>query len=200
MGFPGKLDAVVGNALTIAYTATTDVPTVLNLTNHTYFNVAGSGTILDHVVAISAECFTPVNDALIPLGEVRTVADTPFDFRQPMAIGARINADDEQLRIARGYDHNYVLGDGPSDAPRLAARVVAAGLDVAACAERSKRRRVADRASDGLARASGGEIGKGSLKTDRRLITTIGILAALARWPPVVPVLACADLGVSRLS
>ena len=93
MGFPGKLEvtvryAVVGNALTIEYAATTDAPTVLNLTNHAYFNLAGSGTILDHVVTIPADRFTPVDDALIPLGEMRTVAGTPFDFREPMAIGA----------------------------------------------------------------------------------------------------------------
>jgi aldose 1-epimerase len=132
-GFPGTLRvtvryAVTGNALAIDYTATTDAPTVLNLTNHAYFNLAGSGDILGHVVSIPAERFTPVDAALIPTGELRPVAGTPFDFRTPMAIGARIDADDAQLRVDPGYDHNFVLGEAPSATPRLAARVQEAGL------------------------------------------------------------------------
>ncbi len=132
-GFPGRLEvtvryAVENSALTIDYTATTDAPTVLNLTNHAYFNLAGGGNILGHVLTTPAERFTPVDAALIPSGELRPVAGTPFDFRTPMAIGARIDADDEQLRVDPGYDHNFVLGMTPSETPRLAARVQAGGL------------------------------------------------------------------------
>lgn len=133
MGFPGKLEVTVRYAITDAtlsvdYTAVTDAPTVLNLTNHAYFNLAGRGDVLGHVLTIPATRFTPVDQALIPLGELRAVADTPFDFRKPMAIGARINDDDEQLRIDPGYDHNYALGGAQSPSPRMAAVVEAAGL------------------------------------------------------------------------
>ena len=133
MGFPGKLEVTVRYAVTDAtlsvdYTAVTDGPTVLNLTSHAYFNLAGHGDVLGHVLTIPATRFTPVDQALIPTGELRAVADTPFDFRKPMPIGARIKDDDEQLRIDPGYDHNYVLGGAKSPVPRLAARVEATGL------------------------------------------------------------------------
>lgn len=115
-GFPGTLTATVrytlsASALRIEYSATTDKDTVLNLTNHSYFNLAGQGKgeILGHVVKIDASRMTPVDANLIPTGELKAVEGTPFDFRTPHAIGERINADDVQLRLAKGYDHNFVL-------------------------------------------------------------------------------------------
>jgi len=129
-GFPGNLTATAtyhlsdANELRIDYGATTDRNTIINLTSHSYFNLrgAGSGDILGHLVTLDADRFTPVDAGLIPAGELRPVVGTPFDFRKPTAIGARIEQDDEQLRLARGYDHNWVLnGDGKRLA--LAARV-----------------------------------------------------------------------------
>lgn len=119
-GFPGNLNATVkytlmpDNGLRIDYTATTDKDTIQNLTNHTYFNLAGqgSGDVLKQVLTIHADKFTPVNDKLIPTGELKPVAGTPFDFRTPHAIGERINAKDQQLIYAKGYDHNFVLNSG----------------------------------------------------------------------------------------
>jgi aldose 1-epimerase len=114
-GFPGNLSVRVvfaltdANELKINYTADTDKKTVLNLTNHTYFNLAAGGTILDQELMIAADKFTPVDKSLIPTGELRPVAGTPFDFRKPTAIGSRIAHHDEQLKFGQGYDHNWVL-------------------------------------------------------------------------------------------
>lgn len=120
-GYPGALSARVTytlrpeGALQIDYEATTDAPTVLNLTNHSYWNLSGDARrdILGHELTLGADHFTPVDATLIPTGERRAVAGTPFDFREAGLIGARVDADDEQLRFAGGYDHNFVLrGDG----------------------------------------------------------------------------------------
>ena len=131
-GFPGNLNVTViytftdDDALRISYSATTDKKTVVNLTNHSYFNLAGqgSGDILGHLLMIEADKFTPVDKGLIPTGELRDVAGTPFDFRKATPIGARINQDDEQLKLGGGYDHNFVLRRSAGAGESLAARVV----------------------------------------------------------------------------
>jgi len=125
--FPGNLSVTVlftltdANELKIEYTATTDKKTVLNLTNHSYFNLKGSGNILDHQLTLKASRFTPVDAGMIPTGELRPVAGTPFDFGKATAIGARIDQDDPQLKLGHGYDHNWVLDAGMKAEPSLAA-------------------------------------------------------------------------------
>ncbi|GAB4437571.1 MAG: galactose mutarotase [Chloroflexi bacterium OHK40] len=128
-GYPGALDVSVtytlgaDGALRLDYEARCDRATILNLTNHAYFNLAGSGNILGHKLQISADHFLPVDATLIPTGELRPVEGTPLDFRAPTPIGARINADEEQLRQAGGYDHCYVLNHG-GDLGVIVARAV----------------------------------------------------------------------------
>ena len=127
-GYPGNLSVKAvytltpHNALKLEFTATTDKDTVVNLTHHSYFNLACKGDILNHEVMIKANKFTPVDSTLIPTGELRPVDGTPFDFRTPTPIGARINQDDEQLKFAGGYDHNWVI-DKPRGELVLMARV-----------------------------------------------------------------------------
>lgn len=127
MGFPGTLTAKVrytltGNTLRIDYSATTDKPTVVNLTNHAYFNLHGDdkGNVLDQVMQLNSDKFTPVDDGLIPTGVLEPVSGTPLDFRKPEVIGARIDDGYEQMKLAGGYDHNFVVNGEPGKL-RLAA-------------------------------------------------------------------------------
>jgi len=115
-GFPGTLTATAryslspDNALEIAYEAVTDAPTVVNLTNHAYWNLTGRGDILDHTLVVTADVFTPVDRSMIPTGEVRRVEGTPFDFRKPTRVREQLAAtDDPQIALANGIDHNFVL-------------------------------------------------------------------------------------------
>ncbi|GAB3027199.1 galactose mutarotase [Niabella terrae] len=127
-GFPGTLKAKVVYTLTaskelkIDYEATTDKTTVCNLTNHSYFNLNGGGTINNHLLQINANSYTPVDATLIPTGELQDVAGTPFDFRNPTAIGARVDEKNTQLEYGKGYDHNFVVG-GDGSAMRTVARI-----------------------------------------------------------------------------
>lgn len=132
-GYPGNLDVNMVYELTdenefrITYEARTDDTTILNLTNHSFFNLhgAGNGTVNDHILQINASRFTPVDSNLIPTGELASVQGTPLDFLQPTVIGSRLDADSEQLRFGNGYDHNYVLDRGEgTDSLMLAGTVL----------------------------------------------------------------------------
>lgn len=131
-GYPGTLSVRVTytvndrDELVFDYDATTDKATPLNLSQHTYWNLhgAGAGTILDHVLSLDAAAFTPVDSTLIPTGAIAPVAGTPFDFRTPTAIGARIDQPDAQLGFGRGYDHNWVIDHPRPGALEHAARLV----------------------------------------------------------------------------
>ena len=127
-GFPGTVTAevtyaVAEDALTLDYSATTDAPTVINLTNHLYFNLAGSGTVTDQLLQLNADRITPTDAQQIPTGTIAAVAGTAFDFRKAHAIGARVDSDEPQIALARGYDHNFVLNKSAPGALEWAARM-----------------------------------------------------------------------------
>lgn len=130
MGYPGNLDATVvytlndDNELVVRFHAVTDRATPVNLTQHSYFNLAGGGNVLGHLLQIDADAFVAIDDGSIPTGELAPVAGTAFDFRTPQAIGARIDEDSEQLRNGDGYDHNFALNKPHGKTLTRAARVV----------------------------------------------------------------------------
>ena len=130
MGFPGRLEVAVtvtlaNTTVRFDYEATTDRPTVVNLTDHSYFNLhgEGAGSVEDHELVLHASHYTPVDDSLIPTGEVAPVRGTPFDFLEPHRIGERLRAAAPQLLLARGYDHNWVLDRDDELGVQVAARV-----------------------------------------------------------------------------
>ncbi len=164
-GFPGQLEARVTYSLgadqswRIAYEATTDRATVVNLTHHDYFNLAGSGAIHDHLLTLPASRYNPIDAALIPTG-IDAVEGTPFDFRSPTRIGLRVHADDAQLKLAGGYDHNWII-DAPVDGgPRLAALLEdpASGRTMAVLSTEPAIQFYSGNFLDGTLRGTGGEV------------------------------------------
>ncbi|NEA19305.1 aldose epimerase family protein, partial [Streptomyces halstedii] len=131
MGFPGALDTTVtytldtAGTLAIDYVSVTDRPTVLNLTNHAYFDLAGQDDVLGHRLEVDADAYLPVDGGGIPLGPAADVKGTPFDLTEPRVLGERLGLDDPQLRAAGGFDHCWVLREAPDGAPRRAARLTA---------------------------------------------------------------------------
>jgi aldose 1-epimerase len=129
-GYPGTLSVTATYTLTnddelvTGFRATTDQPTIVNLTQHSYFNLAGEGQILDHELTLNASHYTPVDETLIPIGEIAPVAGTPFDFTTARPIGANIDEENEQLANGQGYDHNFVLDRASASGMELAARIV----------------------------------------------------------------------------
>ena len=136
--FPGEVHVRMvytltdDNTLDVSYSATTDAPTVINMTNHSYFNLNGdlSSCIHNHLLCIDADRYTPVNKDLIPLGKHASVKGTPFDFRNAKAVGRDIEADDEQLHIGQGYDHNFVLNNPRLDNPSALLSSPATGISM----------------------------------------------------------------------
>ncbi len=136
-GYPGELDVTVRftvtsqNALKIEYKAVSSKDTIINLTNHSYFNLSGfdGGNILEHELYINADSFTPVNEHLIPTGEIKDVTDTPFDFRIKKKIGADIDTDCKQIKYGSGYDHNFCL-NGDRDTVKITACSEATGIEM----------------------------------------------------------------------
>jgi len=127
-GFPGAMTvdvtySVTENGLRLDYTAASDAPTVVNLTNHIYFNLAGSGSVLSQQLQLNADAVTPTDTYQIPTGKIAGVAGTPFDFRAATAIGARVDSSDPQMTLARGLDHNFVLNKSAPDVLDWAARL-----------------------------------------------------------------------------
>ena len=168
-GFPGTLKVTVTytlpgdkNELRIDYSATTDKDTILNLTNHSYFNLSGVPTqaILNHQVWIRGQKFVPVNSSLIPTGELRPVAGTPFDFRKATAIGARIDQDNEQLKFGMGYDQTWVLEANKKPGPRLAAEAFepASGRVLEVLTTQPGVQFYTGNSLDGTARGKGGQL------------------------------------------
>ena len=131
-GYPGNLEVITNykltedNKLVISYRATTDQPTIINLTHHSFFNLKGhgNGVINDHILQINADYFTPVNEGLIPLGTIVSVENTPFDFRVPKAIGQDIHTEDQQLIFGKGYDHNFVIHQAKDEDTQKVAHVL----------------------------------------------------------------------------
>jgi aldose 1-epimerase len=132
-GFPGNMVVevtytVTDNALQLDYSATTDAATPVNLTNHLYFNLAGSGTVTAQTLQLHADHMTPTDAQQIPTGEIAAVAGTAFDFRRPKAVGTDVDSSEPQMLIARGYDHNFVLNKSAPGALELAARMTGDGV------------------------------------------------------------------------